>query len=510
MSRKRQRRAPDPEESRLEALLFGTGYSSAPAATAPSTEMHNLTDADLFLVNDTQESVGDTSESEATSDDEPVVSLESHRLRKLRDHPDETALTSRQYETRLRRQFERINPQPAWAKARMSEKSADGIDALLSRTTGVLGNRPAKASLTPGELAIERLRDANQAAAASDSGEAKSLAFHPSASVPLLAVGTADRRVRLFNVDGHTSPLLQTLHLPTLPLSQSSLTFHPSGSSLLLAGQRPFYFVYDLQRGEMLHKAGRGLWGSYDSTTAVAAPRKRPRGAHASSDSACAEGLEITSFDTRGEILAVAGKGGNIHLLDWKSGAGQVVDTLKCGASLRSMWWKGGGGNLVALTNDSEVYIWDVGERRCIRRWKDDGGYRGSARCMTGTQNGWLAVGSNTGLVNVYKDALAEGSLYQPKPTKTLGHLSTAVTALKYNHDGQVMAMASKDKKDALRLVHPPSLTAFSNWPTSSTPLGHITAIDFSPGSEYLAIGNTRGRVLLYHMLEYGAIRAIV
>ena len=51
--------------------------------------------------------------------------------------------------------------------------------------------------------------------------------------------------------------------------------------------------------------------------------------------------------------------------------------------------------------------------------------------------------------------------------------------------------------------IHMPSLTAFSNWPTSSTPLGHVTSVDFSSGSEYVAIGNTRGRVLLYHLKDY-------
>lgn len=52
--------------------------------------------------------------------------------------------------------------------------------------------------------------------------------------------------------------------------------------------------------------------------------------------------------------------------------------------------------------------------------------------------------------------------------------------------------------------IHLPSLTSFANWPTSSTPLGHVTAVDFSAQSEYLAVGNTRGRVLLYHLKEYG------
>jgi U3 small nucleolar RNA-associated protein 18 len=202
-------------------------------------------------------------------------------------------------------------------------------------------------------------------------------------------------------IDGHTSPLLQTLHIPSLPLSQSSVTFHPSGGSLLLTGSRPFYFVYDLQRGEMQHKSGRGLWGSFDTTTSVTTShRKRGRGRGtdvASQDTAGnAEGMDITAFNPSGDMLAVAGRGGNVHLVDWKSGAGQVVGDLKCGQSVKALWWTGAGadgGELAALTADSEVYLWDIGERRCLRRWKDEGGFRGSGRMMTGSPKGWLAVG---------------------------------------------------------------------------------------------------------------------
>jgi U3 small nucleolar RNA-associated protein 18 len=58
--------------------------------------------------------------------------------------------------------------------------------------------------------------------------------------------------------------------------------------------------------------------------------------------------------------------------------------------------------------------------------------------------------------------------------------------------------------------IHLPTLTSFSNWPTSSTPLGHVSAIDFSAQSEYVAVGNTRGKVLLYHLVDYGASRVFM
>ncbi len=69
----------------------------------------------------------------------------------------------------------------------------------------------------------------------------------------------------------------------------------------------------------------------------------------------------------------------------------------------------------------------------------------------------------------------------------------------------QMLAMASRMKRDALRLVHVPSLTVFANWPTSRTPLGHVHSAAFSPGGGFLAIGNAKGRVLLYRLHHYAA-----
>lgn len=164
---------------------------------------------------------------------------------------------------------------------------------------------------------------------------------------------------------------------------------------------------------------------------------------------------------------------------------------------------------------------------------------------------------SKSGIVNVY-DAQATRALPNsaPTPLKTLPHLTTAVTSLRFNHDAQILASASKTKKDQLKLVsamrsqlcirsafslmstplsltyaryhnhqryhsamidplyfsfalqiHTKTLTTFANWPTSGTPLGHVTTMDFSTGSEYLAIGNTRGTVLLYNLRHYAVAR---
>lgn len=144
------------------------------------------------------------------------------RLRKLRQAVDENEITGREYETRLRSQFERINPEPAWArKARgkknikvdededdepredIEEESGEGIQRLLTSTIGVLTknkNIGKRVVLPQGSLAVERVRDANHSTQSSSSGEVRVVSFHPKHAVPVLCVATADRRIRLFHV----------------------------------------------------------------------------------------------------------------------------------------------------------------------------------------------------------------------------------------------------------------------------------------------------------------------
>jgi U3 small nucleolar RNA-associated protein 18 len=69
------------------------------------------------------------------------------------------------------------------------------------------------------------------------------------------------------------------------------------------------------------------------------------------------------------------------------------------------------------------------------------------------------SVRSNSGLVNVYdsgaysspEDALQPTN--PPSPVKTLSHLTTSISTLRFNHDSQILAVASKEKKGSMRLV---------------------------------------------------------
>lgn len=215
---------------------------------------------------------------------------------------------------------------------------------------------------------------------------------------------------------------------------------------MLLSGPRPFFYTYDLQQGtSTLHR--RGLWGTgYDDSATLSnfsqntnAKRHR-KGADATTGGGGkggggnTESILHTAFSpSTGSMLAVAGRGGSVHLVDWKSGAGQVIGSLKCasgggggGGGIQGLWWVPSAGvdgvlggeagtandekHLAVLTGEAEVYIWDVGQRRCVRRWKDEGGYRSAGRVLAGGggANGYMAIGC----VGDFLSLLFQGSEY--------------------------------------------------------------------------------------------------
>lgn len=273
------------------------------------------------------------------------------------------------------------------------------------------------------------------------------IGFHPRAQV--LFSATSDRRLRLFQIDGTTNPLLQTLHVPELPIQAAA--FHPSGSSVLLTGSRPFFLSYDLQTGQTLRSPrgllNAGLGGSDRASTGGSG------------------GLERFRFSPgTGDVLALAGRRGYVHLVDWGasgvSRGGQVLGEVKMNAPVVGLAWQRDGRELVTLGEDSDVYVWDVGTRKCVERWRDEGGF--GARAIETSRDGkWTAVGSSTGIVNLYDDASAgqaglgsrrlEGQ--ERKARKAVENLVTPVSTMRFNHDAQLVALASKTNKDQLKLV---------------------------------------------------------
>ena len=109
--------------------------------------------------------------------------------------------------------------------------------------------------------------------------------------------------------------------------------------------------------------------------------------------------MEVAKFDKEGEMLAIAGRRGYVHFMDWKAGGsaggGQIVGSIKMNSPVKDVCWvQGGAGGrkLMTLGQDAEVYLWDVGSRRCVARWKDEGNF--GAGVLEGARGGgYYAVG---------------------------------------------------------------------------------------------------------------------
>ncbi|KAI6000915.1 hypothetical protein EDC04DRAFT_2612031 [Pisolithus marmoratus] len=148
---------------------------------------------------------------------------------------------------------------------------------------------------------------------------------------------------------------------------------------------------------------------------------------------------------------------------------------------------------------------------KCVKRWQDEGGF--GSRIMSGDQQGnYLSVGSNIGLVNVY-NAKSVGGDPKPKPLKNdrqpddeyfvFTGITTTPQPACHGEQRQKRPNAFGTASHFSLSCMPSGTNHRSNWPTSKTPLGHVTSMDFSVGSEYLAIGNNKGRVLLYQLRDF-------
>lgn len=160
------------------------------------------------------------------------------------------------------------------------------------------------------------------------------------------------------------------------------------------------------------------------------------------------------------------------------------------------------------LTSFSPVWSfrWDVKSRRCLDRFPNGDGTITSS--LSASSNS-LAVGAESGVVNLYSEHEKQsansllGGGRRKAPLKSIMNLHTSADFVRFNSDGQILAMSTQREKHGLKLLHVPSKTVFSNWPTAKTPLGYVWSMDFSPQSKFLAIGNDKGKCLLYKLNHY-------
>merc|ERR1712050_35930 len=198
--------------------------------------------------------------------------------------------------------------------------------------------------------------------------------------------------------------------------------------------------------------------------------------------------------------MVILGKFGQMHLVSAKSK--EWIDTLKMNGSVDSIAFNRSGDTMLSHGDDGEVYVWDMNRRDCIHRFRDEGCLHGLSIAVSPNSQ-YLACGSNSGIVNVYdyQHCLSEK---KPKPIKVVKNLTTPCTCVKFSPTSEILAISSNDGEKAVKMVHTPSMTVFSNFPELLSESIRIPyCMDFSPNSGYFCVGDTKGIANLYRLKHY-------
>ncbi|XP_045038055.2 U3 small nucleolar RNA-associated protein 18 homolog isoform X4 [Desmodus rotundus] len=406
-------------------------------------------------------------------EDEEMVDMVNNRFRKdMMKNANESKLAKDELQKRLKEEFQHaMGGVPAWVenskrKTSSDDESEEDEDDLLQRTGNFIST---SASLPKGVLKMKHCQHAN--AERPSATRISSVQFHPSAQVVMVAA--LDNSVSLFQVDGKTNPKIQSIYLEKFPIFKAR--FSANGEEVLATSTHSkVLYVYDMLAGKLIpvHQV-RGL------------KEKIVRSFEVSPD---------------GSFLLINGVAGYFHLLSMKTK--ELISSMKINGRIAASTFSSDSKKVYASSADGEVYVWDVNSRKCLNRFVDEGSLYGLS--IATSRNGqYVACGSNCGVVNIYsQDSCLQET--NPKPIKAIMNLVTGVSSLAFNPTTEILAIASEKMKEAVRLVHLPSCTVFSNFPVMKKKnISLVHTMDFSPRSGYFALGNEKGKALMYRLHHY-------
>ncbi|KAM6194121.1 U3 small nucleolar RNA-associated protein 18 homolog [Sarcoramphus papa] len=410
-------------------------------------------------------------------DDEAEENVDmTHRYRRDFMKSDaEKTLTKKKLKRRLEEQFQRaMGGVPAWAdlenrkksKRTASDSDSDEDDDLLCKTGNFISNSE---SLPKGILKMRTCLPANQERFAN--GKLVTVQFHPSAQVVMTA--GHDRSVSLFQVDGIRNPRIQSIYLESFPIYKAC--FSVDGEQVIATGtHHKMFFVYDMMNGSII-------------------PIQKVRGV---------EERFLRSFEVSpdGSFMLVTGTSGYLHLLSMKTK--ELISTMKINGRCTASVFTPDSSKIYSYSKEGEVFIWDVRSRKCLHKFEDEGSLEG--KCIAVSKNNqYVACGSASGVVNLYTTdvCLKEN---RPKPVKAIMNLVTSATCVTFNPTTEILAVASRETDEAVKLVHIPSYTVFSNFPVFRRKQIYLAqSMDFSPRSGFFSVANNKGKALLFRLKHY-------
>jgi len=360
----------------------------------------------------------------------------------------------------------------------------NNISLLLKSSSSLLTNNMTHRPLVlpSKKINIRRLVTANIAEPSNE--PITSVKFHPSNN-NLLMVGGMDKHLRFFRIDGDKNEKQISCKFNDYPIMTSM--FLGTTGDVILGGRKPFFYTYDIISGSVSKVSG--LMGKNMKSH------------------------ELISVSPEGEKIAFGGGAGYIHICSGKTKTWMM--DLKMNTSVRSLCFKDET-TLISSGLDADVYIWDLRKTgKCLKRFAHNDGTCTSSLAICNNnitgKGALLAVGAESGVVSLYDDIFNSSSSNNNNnsnkniidPLKSIMNLTTKINDMTFHSSGQLLAISSEEKADQLKLVHLPSCSIYTNWPTDKTPFKKVKCMDFSPGGAYFAIGNNKGAVLLYRLNHF-------
>ncbi|XP_055940135.1 U3 small nucleolar RNA-associated protein 18 homolog isoform X2 [Argiope bruennichi] len=453
-------RPPDEKEKELQELLFGCNPEDL-----EEEHSDNKSDLEEPVVEETEK---DKKKLAAWEDEDDETLLVEEKAKSLKNvHRSITVRGDEKYSNFVQEKFIKIMGNPKWAEQDNKSKDSgdESEDELLQKT----GNFVKQSEFLPkGTINIRKtpsLVDPNMKASM-----IKSVEFHPTSRVAVVA--TVNGTANLFQIDGKINAKIQSIYFENFPVHTAH--FSVDGTEVIVGSNKfVHFFSYDMLAG----KISRIPWQ---------------------------KGMEqrnIRRFQMSpdGKYIVIHGRYGNIHLMSSKSK--EWIGSLKMNGEVIATTFNNDGSKMYSHGDTGEVYVWDMSNRKCIHKFEDEG-------CITGTaitvspNDQFLATGSDSGVVNIYDNSTIYNNP-SPQPMKILLNLTTEITNLKFNSTSEILAMSSSFKAEALKLVHFPSMTVFSNFPVRGEFIKNPNSLDISVNSGYMCIGNNVGTAYIYRLKHY-------
>ena len=405
--------------------------------------------------------------------------------KKLRTKLGEKKINGKSYVERLRSQFSLLN-NDSWARPEqenISECSDSDLDlsAFLKSSKKVFKSEKGTGHLPvpPGKmLTFQQGVSINREERCE--GVVRALRFHPR-KTDILLVGGYDKTVRLFKLNSIPTKkgnLLCSVFVDKFRIDDAAWV-GPDHQKMIMVGPQEKMYIYDVdsQKGGVvpaLHdRSMKKFWG-------LAVPE------NASSLFGCnmSDG-NVGIFDTR-TFRTVR---------TFKLSGGHCVNS-------EPIFWQGGEGLVVGDTGGN-IYDFDVGKGRCVRKVKN---HSINNMCSMVVSNDKLIMGAESG--NIDYHPLENGRLpkeINPENGGSVDNLTSAVTCLALSRKKDLLIAGSDRACGQVRGIHEGVMACYRGWPLeTSKNMGVVTKVAISHGNERVVVGNDRGFVQNYYLGNIG------